>query len=166
VPTAGFVPARAFFGALARRRFPTVVTIRPADRLDYLPEPDVFHDVFGHVPLHSDPVFARLLADFGRLALRIRGEAEMTALARLFWFTVEFGLVNEGSIPKIYGSGLVSSAADGAHGLGPECERRPFVLEAVLRQPFAIDRLQDLLFVIESFEELEEALPEAARLLA
>jgi phenylalanine-4-hydroxylase len=165
VPTAGFVPAQDFFGALARRRFPTTVTIRPADRLDYLPEPDIFHDVFGHVPLHSDPVFARLLARFGRLALRTRGDAEMTALARLFWFTVEFGLIDERNTPKIYGSGLVSSAADGAHALGPECERRPFVLDEVMAQPFAIDRLQDVLFVIESFEQLEDALDETARIL-
>jgi len=150
----GFLPAGTFFSCLAERRFPTTVTIRDASRLDYVPEPDIFHDVFGHVPLHADPVFADFLQQFGLLARSAGTPGRVTQLARLFWFTVEFGLVREGGDIRVYGSGLISSHADAAHALGPRCERRPFALDAVLNQPFDIDRLQDVLFVLESFDEL------------
>ena len=149
----GFLPAPEFFACLAQRRFPTTITIRPADQLDYVPEPDIFHDVFGHVPLHSDPVFARFLQRFGELASQAEGE-QVTRLARLFWFTVEFGLIREAGTVRIYGSGLISSHADAAHALGQGCQRRPFDADAVMAQPFEIDRLQDILFVVDSFEQL------------
>lgn len=157
VPVTGFLPAREFFACLAVRRFPTTVTVRPADRLDYVPEPDIFHDVFGHVPLHADPVFAAFLQQFGALAARAGDEQEVERLARLFWFTVEFGLIREDDSIRIYGSGLISSHADAAHALGSACSRRPFTPEAVMAQPFAIDRLQDVLFVIDGFETLFDA---------
>ena len=150
----GFIPASQFFGCLAQRRFPTTLRVRPRAHLDYLPEPDIFHDVFGHVPLHADPVFANFLEQFGRLASRARTEAETTAMARLFWFTVEFGLIRERGAVRIYGSGLISSHQDAANALGAGCERRPFDLDAVFAQPFEIDRLQPVLFVIDSFEQL------------
>ena len=165
VPVAGFVPAADFFGSLARRRFPTTITIRPPARLDYLPEPDIFHDVFGHVPLHSDPVFADLLHRFGRLGTRARHPAAVTALARLFWFTVEFGLVREAGEVRVYGSGLVSSISDAANALGPGCERRPFDLDDIIGRPFAIDRLQEVLFVAESLEQVADAVGRAEALL-
>lgn len=165
VPVAGFIPAPEFFASLGQKRFPTTITVRPRAQLDYLPEPDIFHDVFGHVPLHSDPVFARFLERFGRLASRARNEEETTAMARLFWFTVEFGLVREDGAIKVYGSGLISSSGDAANALGPSCDRRPFSLEAVLAQPFEIDHLQNVLFVIDSFDELFAAIEDAARLL-
>ena len=154
VPVSGFLPAPEFFACLAQRRFPTTVTVRPRDQLDYVSEPDIFHDVFGHVPLHADPVFAAYLQRFGALAAAARDAAAVQRLARVFWFTVEFGLVRERGAVKVYGSGLISSHADAANALGPTCERRPFSLAAVMDQPFAIDRLQDVLFVVESFEEL------------
>lgn len=150
----GFIPAPQFFACLARREFPTTLIVRPRAQLDYLPEPDIFHDVFGHVPLHSDPVFAAFLQEFGALASEARTEEETTAMARLFWFTVEFGLVRERGEVRIYGSGLISSHADAANALGPHCDRRPFDLDAVLAQPFEIDHIQDVLFVVESFEQL------------
>lgn len=153
----GFIPAAAFFQCLSHRRFPTTLIVRPRAQLDYLPEPDIFHDVFGHVPLHSDPIFADFLQRFGALAARARNERETTEMARLFWFTVEFGLIRERGEVKIYGSGLISSHGDAANALGDNCDRRPFDLDAVLSQPFEIDRLQDVLFVIESFEQLFEA---------
>ena len=153
----GFIPAAAFFRCLAHRRFPTTLSVRTRAQLDYLPEPDIFHDVFGHVPLHSDPVFADFLQRFGALASQARTERETAEMARLFWFTVEFGLIREKGQVKIYGSGLISSHGDAANALGDKCDRRPFELDAVLSQPFEIDRLQDVLFVIESFEELFEA---------
>ena len=158
VPVRGFLPAREFFACLAMRRFPTTVTVRPKDRLDYVPEPDIFHDVFGHVPLHADPVFADFLQRFGALAAAAHQEDAVERMARLFWFTVEFGLIREQGKVKIYGSGLISSQEDGAHALGDACERRPFTAEAVMAQPFAIDKLQDVLFVVDSFAQLFEAI--------
>ena len=163
VPVRGFIPARQFFQCLAMRRFPTTVIVRPREQLDYLPEPDIFHDVFGHVPLHADPVFADFLQGFGEVAARARTEEALTEMARLFWFTVEFGLCREAGVTKVYGSGLISSAGDAANALGPRCLRRPFSLKAVLAQPFEIDRFQDVLFVIDSFDQLFEAV-EAAKL--
>jgi phenylalanine-4-hydroxylase len=153
----GFIPAAQFFRCLSFRRFPTTLIVRSRAQLDYLPEPDIFHDVFGHVPLHSHPVFADFLQRFGALAAASTTEEETTQMARLFWFTVEFGLIRETGATKIYGSGLISSHADAANALGDGCDRRPFDLDAVLAQPFEIDRLQDVLFVVESFEQLFDA---------
>ena len=153
----GFIPAAEFFRCLASRRFPTTITVRPRTQLDYLPEPDIFHDVFGHVPLHSDPIFADFLQRFGALAASAAGEDGITEMARLFWFTVEFGLIREMGATKIYGSGLISSHGDAANALGSRCARRPFELDAVLGQPFEIDHFQDVLFVIDSFDQLFEA---------
>jgi phenylalanine-4-hydroxylase len=161
VPVAGFIPAPQFFGCLAMRRFPTTIIVRPREQLDYLPEPDIFHDVFGHVPLHADPVFADFLQRFGALAAAAETEAQTARMARLFWFTVEFGLIREGGRVKVYGSGLISSHGDAANALGPACERRPFSLDAVFAQPFAIDRFQEVLFVIDSFDQLFAAVDEA-----
>jgi phenylalanine-4-hydroxylase len=161
VPVSGFLPAREFFGCLAERRFPTTVTIRPMAQLDYLPEPDIFHDVFGHVPLHAHPVFADFLQRFGRAASLARREEDVEAMARLFWFTVEFGLVREAGQVKVYGSGLISSHGDAANALGPACDRRPFSLDAVLSQPFEIDRLQDVLFVVDDYAQLFQAVEQA-----
>ena len=161
VPVSGFLPAREFFECLGARRFPTTVKVRPRAQLDYLPEPDIFHDVFGHVPLHANPVFASFLQRFGASAATAKTDPQVQAMARLFWFTVEFGLIREHGEIKVYGSGLISSHGDAANALGPKCDRRPFSLPAVLNQPFEIDHLQDVLFVIDSFDELFEAVAEA-----
>jgi phenylalanine-4-hydroxylase len=162
VPVAGFLPAREFFASLAERRFPTTVTIRSRDSLDYVPAPDIFHDVFGHVPLHSDPAFAGFLQKCGQVAARASTEADVEMMTRLFWFTVEFGLIREGDGAKIYGSGLISSAGDAANALGPNCDRRPFSVDAVISQSFRIDELQNTLFVVESFDQLFEAIDDVA----
>jgi len=154
VGVGGFMPPVQFFRCLAARRFPTTLTVRPRAKLDYLPEPDIFHDVFGHVPLHADPVFADFLQHFGALAAVSPGEQETAEMARLFWFSVEFGLIKEGGRTKVYGSGLISSHGDAANALGPNCDRRPFDLDAVIAQPYEIDRMQDVLFVVDSFEQL------------
>ena len=157
IPVEGFLPAAQFFQCLAVRRFPTTVTVRPRHAIDYVPEPDIFHDVFGHVPLHANPVFAAVLQRLGAVGAAARDERSLRRITRLFWFTVEFGLVREGGRTRIYGSGLISSHGDAAKALGPDCDRRPFVLEDVLEQPFEIDDLQPVLFVLESFEQLFEA---------
>jgi phenylalanine-4-hydroxylase len=157
IAVSGFIPAADFFSCLADRRFPTTITVRPLDSLDYIPEPDIFHDVFGHVPLHSDFVFANFLQRFGQVASRAVTEQQTTWMARLFWFTVEFGLIEQQNELKVYGSGLISSAADAANALSENCSRLPFDLDAVINQEFAIDRLQDTLFVVNSFSQLFDA---------
>jgi phenylalanine-4-hydroxylase len=163
VPVGGFLPAPEFFASLAVRRFPTTITIRGMDSLDYTPAPDIFHDVFGHVPLHADPAFAQFLQRFGQLAAQAAREEHVIAMTRLFWFTVEFGLVRERGATRIYGSGLISSSGDAAHALGDDCDRRPFSLDAVIAQDFAIDRLQEVLFVVERFDDLFVAMEAAGR---
>lgn len=165
LPVTGFLPAREFFVCLAHRRFPTTVEVRPKEELDYTPQPDIFHDVFGHVPLHADPVFADFLQAYGVAASEVQTDEDVTRMGRLFWFTVEFGLIREDGKVKVYGSGLVSSHEDGANALGPNSERRPFSLGEVLDQPVHVDRLQNVLFVIESFDELFDAVEECKRLI-
>jgi phenylalanine-4-hydroxylase len=158
----GYLPAKAFFACLARREFPTTITIRPKDRMDYLPEPDIFHDVFGHVPLHADPVFAEFLQTYGKAALHAGTKEHVERLGRLFWFTVEFGLIHEDGRLKLYGSGLISShgeakwALEGENGKQPE--RRPFDLERVCETSFEIDHYQPIYYVLESFEQLRDAM--------
>jgi len=140
LPVKGFLPANAFFACLSVRRFPTTVTIRPLDSLDYVPEPDIFHDVFGHVPMHANSVFAEFLQRFGTVASRASTESETAAVTRLFWFTVEFGLIEEEGRKKVYGSGLISSHADCLNALGPNCAHEPFDLDRVIATDFRIRR--------------------------
>jgi phenylalanine-4-hydroxylase len=172
----GYVPAFVFFDCLRQRRFPTTITIRHPDKLDYLPEPDIFHDLAGHVPMHTDPAFAETLVRFGecahtaaeRAAEKGPGERNLShltnnlrAMARFFWFTVEFGLMRRGARGKngicVYGSGLLSSYGELARAVeSADVERRPLHLEDVVHQSFRIDRFQPLLYVAESFEQLYE----------
>lgn len=167
---AGYVPAFAFFDCLRNRIFPTTVTIRPAESLDYLPEPDIFHDVAGHVPMHTDPHFAETLVRFGEcahtaveLVAGMRDEQRrmsdltniLKAMARFFWFTIEFGLMKSPHGPRVYGSGLLSSFGEIQHAIkAPDVQREPLKLETVIHQDFQIDRYQKLLFHVESFDHL------------
>ena len=159
-PVPGYIPARDFFLSLSERKFPTTITVRPKEQLDYLPEPDIFHDVFGHVPLHSHPVFADFLQHYGQIAYHTHNEQELTELARLFWFTVEFGLIRENGRIKLFGSGLMSSHGEGPHALSDATEKRDFDLKAVVNTPFEIDHYQPLLYVIDSFDQLYDAVRE------
>ena len=163
----GYLPAKAFFGCLANRDFPTTITIRPKKSIDYLPEPDIFHDIFGHVPLHADPVFADFLQTYGQAALATDDPFHVDRLARLFWFTVEFGLVREEGQVKLYGSGLISSPGESKHALNSsEVDRRPFNLDEVCDTSFEIDHYQPILFVLDSFEQLRDAMNDySARIL-
>ena len=160
----GYLPAKSFFACLAQRQFPTTVLIRPREVMDYLPEPDIFHDVFGHVPLHASRVFADFLQTYGQAALECDDEYHIKRLGRLFWFTVEFGLIKEDGRIKIYGSGLVSShgeatwALEGDRATGKQPERRPFDLEAVCTTDFEIDHYQPIYYVLESFEQLRDSM--------
>jgi phenylalanine-4-hydroxylase len=166
----GYIPAFLFFDCLRNRAFPTTVTIRPPDQLDYLPEPDIFHDIAGHVPMHTDRAFANTLVRFGEaahtaveLVSGIRDEAEqarrltsvMKAMARFFWFTVEFGLMRSKNGLRAYGSGLLSSFGEIEHAIcSPETQRWPLQLEWAVNQSFEIDRYQPLLFIVDSFDHL------------
>ncbi len=174
----GYLPAKAFFACLAQREFPTTVLIRPREVMDYLPEPDIFHDVFGHVPLHTLKVFADFLQTYGKAALLCDDEYHVKRLGRLFWFTVEFGLIREDGAIKLYGSGLVSSHAEAAYALTGEWETkgsstpdctprdvpiyRPFDLNRVCETDFEIDHYQPIYYVLESFEQLRDAMNEYA----
>ena len=171
-PVSGYVPAFLFFDCLRNREFPTTITIRDADSLDYLPEPDIFHDIAGHVPMHTDRAFADTLVRFGDCAhtaasivASIPDERErirrltsiQKAMARFFWFTIEFGLMRDGNALKVYGSGLLSSYGEIAHAIdAPEVQRFPLQLEWVVNQYFEIDHYQPLLFVVDSFDHLYE----------
>lgn len=175
----GYLPAKAFFACLAQREFPTTVLIRPREVMDYLPEPDIFHDVFGHVPLHTLRVFADFLQTYGKAALLCDDEEHVKRLGRLFWFTVEFGLIKEDGKVKVYGSGLVSSHAESAYSLTgewektgrtvPDCtardvpEYRPFDLERICNTDFEIDHYQPIYYVLESFEQLRDSMNKYAQ---
>ncbi len=172
----GYIPSFLFFDCLRNREFPTTITIRDIATLDYLPEPDIFHDIAGHVPMHTDRAFADTLVRFGdcahtavEIASGIRNEDErirritsiMKALARFFWFTIEFGLMRDASGLKVYGSGLLSSYGEIAHAIdAPEVQRYPIQLEWVVNQYFEIDHYQPLLFIVESFDHLFELVGE------
>ena len=166
----GYVPAFLFFDCLRNREFPTTITIRDDRRLDYLPEPDIFHDIAGHVPMHTDKAFAETLVRFGdcahtaaELVAAVKDEDQRVrrltsifkGMARFFWFTVEFGLMRGQEGLKAYGSGLLSSYGELAHSIdSPEVQRYPIQMEWVVNQYFEIDKYQPLLFVVDSFDNL------------
>jgi phenylalanine-4-hydroxylase len=154
----GFLPGPAFFEMLAARRFPTTTWLRSRDSLEYTPEPDIFHDVFGHVPMHAHRVFADFLAHYGQVCSRIDDEAILERIGRVFWYTVEFGLIRQDGQIKVYGSGLISSDGECSNVLHRGCEVRPFVLDEVLRTPVKVDEMHHLLFAIEGFDEIFEAM--------
>ena len=155
VAVPGLVPNDVFFEHLANRRFVAGQFIRRADQLDYLQEPDVFHDVFGHVPMLADPVFADYLAAYGCGGQRALGLEALKYLGRLYWYTVEFGLIAEPEGLRIYGSGIVSSYAESQFALDdPSPNRIGFDLARVMRTEYRIDDFQQNYFVIPSFDEL------------
>ncbi len=155
VAVPGLVPDDVFFDHMANRRFVAGNFIRRPDQLDYLQEPDVFHDVFGHVPMLADPVFADYLAAYGRGGQRALGLDALKYLGRLYWYTVEFGLIAEPEGLRIYGSGIVSSFAETRFALDdPSPNRIALDLARVMRTEYRIDDFQQNYFVIPSFDEL------------
>lgn len=157
VAVPGLVPDAVFFNHLANRRFCAGNFIRSSDQLDYLQEPDVFHDVFGHVPLLADPVFADYMQAYGQGGLRSIQFSSLHRLARLYWYTVEFGLIETSEGVKIYGAGIVSSKGESVYALdSPIPHRIAFNLKRILRTKYKIDDYQAGYFVIESFEDLLE----------
>ncbi len=155
VSVPGLVPDDIFFEHLANRRFPAGNFIRKRAQLDYLEEPDVFHDVFGHVPLLAQPAVADFMQALGRRGLEALRSGALHRLARLYWYTVEFGLAREGGDLRIYGAGILSSFGETRFSLESEAPRRPrFDLRRVLRTTYRSDCFQQCYFVIDSFEEL------------
>ncbi|WP_282610194.1 phenylalanine 4-monooxygenase [Pelagibius sp. Alg239-R121] len=155
VPVAELVPDEIFFDHLANRRFPAGAFIRPEAELDYLKEPDVFHDVFGHVPLLADPVFADFMQAYGQGGQRALARGQLPNLARLYWYSVEFGLIQTAEGLRIFGAGILSSPAESVFSLDSASPNRiGFDLERVMRTNYIIDDFQQSYFVIESFQQL------------
>ncbi len=153
----GLVPDEVFFDHLANRRFPSGQFIRKPDQLDYLQEPDIFHDVFGHVPMLTDPDFAAYMEAYGKGGQRAAKRGMLANLARLYWYTVEFGLMKEGDGLRIYGAGIVSSSTESVFALeDPSPNRLGFNLERVMRTLYRIDDFQQVYFVIDSLEALKD----------
>ena len=178
-PVSGYIPSFLFFDCLRNREFPTTITIRDGRTLDYLPEPDIFHDIAGHVPMHTDRAFADTLVRFGDCAHtaaeltaaigdqdeRIRRATSIIkAMARFFWFTVEFGLMRGTDGLKAYGSGLLSSFGELAYSIdSPGAQRYPIQLEWVINQYFEIDHFQPLYFIVDSFDHLYDLVGQLER---
>ncbi len=151
------IPPSQFFALLARRKFPVATFLRRREDMDYIEEPDIFHEVFGHCPLLANPAYAAFIERFGKFAVAL-GKPYSWRLFRLFWFTVEFGLVETPEGVRAYGAGIVSSPSEAAHASSGKAETLPFDLLTVFRTPYRIDIVQPLYFVIESFAALEAAL--------
>ncbi|MEZ5938530.1 MAG: phenylalanine 4-monooxygenase [Hyphomonadaceae bacterium] len=157
VPVADLVPDEIFFEHLANRRFPAGAFIRPESEFDYLEEPDIFHDIFGHVPLLANPTFAEFMEAYGKGGLRAMGRGQLHNLARLYWYTVEFGLTASPDGLRIFGAGILSSPRESVFALeDPSPNRIGFDLERIMRTRYIINDFQQSYFVIESFERLLE----------
>jgi phenylalanine-4-hydroxylase len=155
VAVPGLVPPEIFFEHLANRRFPAGQFIRRPDQLDYIEEPDVFHDVFGHVPMLAHPVLADYLQAYGKGGLRAQRLGALDQLSRVYWFTVEFGLVAQGGGLRIYGAGIVSSFAETRFSLEDASPNRlKFNLPRVMRTRYRIDDFQESYFVVDSVDDL------------
>ncbi|MBT5049885.1 MAG: phenylalanine 4-monooxygenase [Rhodospirillaceae bacterium] len=158
VAVPGLVPDDVFFRHLSERRFPATNWIRRRDQMDYLQEPDVFHDVFGHVPLLMNPVFADYLQAYGRGGLKALGLGALPLLARLYWYSVEFGLIKTEDGLRIYGSGIVSSFSETRYCLESNTPLRlGFDLRRIMRTRYRIDNFQETYFVIDNFDQLFDA---------
>jgi phenylalanine-4-hydroxylase len=150
----GLLHERDFFSLLAQRIFPSTDYIRGRHELNYTPAPDLFHDVFGHLPMLTHPDFADFYQLFGKAALHAEGQ-DRISLERLHWFTVEFGLIYEAGQLRIFGSGALSSSEEVEHALSDKVTVYPFEVERVICQDYDVWHLQDVLFVLDSFEQLK-----------
>ena len=165
-PVSGFLPPDAFFEMLSARMFPTTTWLRSRDSMEYTPEPDIFHDVFGHVPMHAHPIFGNFLQNYGQICARLTDHEKLERMGRLFWFTVEFGLIRQNGEIKVYGSGLISSHGECTRVLAGGCEVKDFDLESVLNQQFDTGAMQPVLYAVESFTQIYEATKQAENMLA
>ncbi len=153
----GLIPEVPFFTLLANRKFPVTDWIRKPEEFEYIVEPDIFHDLFGHVPLLFNPVFADYVQRYGQGGLKAQGLGSCEMLSRLYWYTIEFGLIREAGQLRAYGAGILSSSGELAYSVqSPEPQRIPLQLERTMRTRYKIDTYQQTYFVIDSFERLFE----------
>ena len=158
-PVAALIPQAEFSALLKNRRFPVATFIRRREHIDYIEEPDIFHEVFGHCPMLTDENFCNFMERFGELALALP-KTDIKLLYRLWWFTVEFGMIREEGQLKAFGAGIMSSPSEAAHAASTGAEFLPFDLLTIFRTPYRIDILQPVYFVIDSFEALATSLDE------
>ena len=157
-PVAAVIPFAEFFELLAQRKFPAATFIRHPEDIDYLQEPDIFHEIYGHCPMLTNPVFADFVQAYGKLGLAATPK-ERVYLARLFWFSVEFGLINTSRGLRTYGAGILSSTSECTYALEDSTvERRPWDVMTILRTPYRIDIMQPIYYVIDSYEQLFTAM--------
>ena len=157
VAVPGLIPEVPFFTLLANRQFPVTDWIRTPEEFDYIVEPDIFHDLFGHVPLLFNPVFADYVQRYGQGGLKAQGLGSCEMLSRLYWYTIEFGLIREAGGLRAYGAGILSSAGELPYAVqSPKPQRLPLQLERTMRTRYKIDSYQQTYFVIDSFEQLFE----------
>lgn len=163
----GLIPVREFFSLLSDKKFCSSTWLRKKSQLDYLEEPDMFHDIFGHTPLLVNKTYALFMHEFGQIGKEyIDDEVVLTALQRLYWFTIEFGLMkNSNSETKIYGAGILSSFGESNHVYNPAIEIKPFVLEEVISTKFVTSEIQKLYYQIEDFDQLYSSLKELRGLI-
>lgn len=164
----GLIPDKDFFELLANKKFPASTWLRKLSELDYLEEPDMFHDVFGHVPLLTNKNVVSYLQELSRIALRyIEDPWAIELLSRIYWFTVEFGLIRENGALRIYGAGILSSKGETWYSLhDPTPQRHPFNVGKILNTPYRKDVFQKEYFVLDSFSQLAESIDELDRVLA
>ena len=167
VAVPGLIGNREFFELMADRQFPATTWVRGRDQLDYLPEPDMFHDTFGHVPVLTNQSFCDFLAALSRIALRFVDHPEaIDMISRLYWYTVEFGLIREDNELRIYGGGILSSPGETIYALESDVPQRlPYDVTTLLQTPYIIDHFQEKYFVIDSYEQLFDSIPEIEAVL-
>jgi phenylalanine-4-hydroxylase len=160
----GICPPVEFFRLLSQKTFTCTCWLRTMQELDYLEEPDMFHDVFGHLPLLTNPAYCEFFQALGSLGVKyIHDQEVIDMLERLYWFTIEFGLIRENEELKIYGSGIISSVGETLHAIGDRSKKFDFDVERIMDHSFRTDIIQEEYFVIESLEQLVDALPLAER---
>jgi phenylalanine-4-hydroxylase len=156
----GLIDNKPFFEHLHRKEFPATTWLRTMAQLKYIQEPDMFHDVFGHVPLLSEPFFSEYLNGLSSIALDyIENETAIELMARIYWYTVEFGLIKEDGQVKIYGAGILSSPGESRYCVSPEAKHVPFDVDTILATPYIKDKYQAQYFVIDSYKQLFDCLP-------
>lgn len=160
-PVPGLIDNKPFFELLAQKQFPATTWMRSLAQLKYIEEPDMFHDVFGHVPLLSEPYFASFLNGLSEIALEfITSPTAIELMARIYWYTIEFGLIKEDDALKIYGAGILSSPGESIYSLGTKPEHFAFDLDKILETPYVKDTFQPQYFIAESYQQLYNSLPQ------
>lgn len=162
----GLIPVQDFFDLLAEKKFCSSTWLRTRDQIDYLEEPDMFHDIFGHIPLLIHPTFSKFAQEFGKLGQQFKNDEQMLlSLQRIYWFTIEFGLIREEGQLKVYGAGIASSYGETNHIYTSKLQHLEYDIHQVMNCEFHTDRIQDKYFVIDSFDDLYNSLQELSNQL-